>query len=203
MTPYFHCLKGGDCSWGIPSYSNPPSSLALFYNFSLQRFLVEFFPIGNLNIHQKPDINRRGRCFKVIMKLKAKLRKALSGKPRSSIISTVPDADAFLHSEPLENVHHRPSRAFTTLPSRLHKLDAQTVESAKLFSTEMMSSISQLRSDLPCLGSSVGHMSSVLYPECLPERLDAVAMILEGATIYDGTNINLHFWFLPLWDQQG
>jgi hypothetical protein len=127
------------------------------------------------------------------MKLKVKIRKALSGRSRSSILFTGPDADGFLHSEPLENVHQRPSGAFTVLPSRLHKQDAQTVESAKLFSTEMMAAISG-RSDLPChVGSCVGHMSSLLYPECLPERLDTVAMILEGGTIHDGMNINTIF----------
>lgn len=161
------------------------------------RFSVETFPTRTLNIHQQSDINPRRPCYKVTMKLKDKLRKALSARSRSSIISTVPGADAFLYSEPLENVHHPPPRAFTTIPSRLHKQDAQAVESAKLFSTEMMSAISQRRSDLPCVGSSIGHMSSLLYPECLPERLDAVAMILEGASIHDGMNITPIFNFFP------
>lgn len=158
---------------------------------------MENFPTRTLNIHQQSNINPRRPCYKVIMKLKAKLRKALSGRSRSSIISTVPDADAFLYSEPLENVHHPPPRAFTTIPSRLHKQDAQAVESAKLFGAEMMSAMSQRRSDLPCVGSCIGHMSSLLYPECLPERLDTVAMILEGATIHDGMNVNPIFNIFP------
>lgn len=128
------------------------------------------------------------------MKLKAKLRKtlsspSLSGRSRSKIIPVIPDTVSFCHSEALENDHHRPLEAFTTLPSRLHKQDAHGVESVKLLSAEMMVSISQLPSDFRCrLDSDVGHVSSLLFPECLPERLDAVAMILEGAAFQRGMN---------------
>lgn len=132
--------------------------------------------------------------FKANMTLKAKLRKklssrSLSGKSRSKIIPAVPDIDPFCHSEPLENDPQRPSEAFTTLPSRLHKQDVERVESVKLFSTEMMSAISQPQSDFSChLDTSLGHASSLLFPECLPERLDALVMVLEGAAIHHGMN---------------
>lgn len=128
------------------------------------------------------------------MTLKAKLRKtlssrSLSGRSRSKAIPAVPDIVPFCHSEPLENDHQRPSEAFTTLPSRLHKQDVERVESVKLCSAEMMSAFSRLPSDFSCrLDSSLGHASSLLFPECLPERLDALVMILEGAASHDGMN---------------
>ncbi|KAJ5814034.1 uncharacterized protein N7503_000784 [Penicillium pulvis] len=44
----------------------------------------------------------------------------------------------------------------------------------------------QWKPGLPCkLNSSIGYATSLLFPECLPERLDTVTMVLELRTIYD------------------
>ncbi|KAJ6002734.1 hypothetical protein N7451_005281 [Penicillium sp. IBT 35674x] len=44
----------------------------------------------------------------------------------------------------------------------------------------------QWKPGLPCkLNSCIGYATSVLFPECLPERLDTVTMVLELGTIYD------------------
>ncbi|KAH3089977.1 hypothetical protein KXW78_000576 [Aspergillus fumigatus] len=112
------------------------------------------------------------------MQLKARLRKSLRGRSGSS--------SAFLHSDPYESTHSRPSAAFTMLPGRLHRQDAQAVKSAEMFSKEVSSALPQEALGSACrLNSCVGHLSSLLYPECLPERLADVAMILEAATLHD------------------
>jgi hypothetical protein len=120
------------------------------------------------------------------MQLKARFRKTLSGRSRSS--------PAFIYSNPYEATHSRPSAAFTTLPSRLHKQDAQAVKSAEMFSKEVSSALPQDALGSACrLNSCVGHLSSLVYPECLPERLPDVAMILEAGTIHDGI-LSLFYW---------
>ncbi|KAJ6085824.1 hypothetical protein N7486_010105 [Penicillium sp. IBT 16267x] len=114
------------------------------------------------------------------------LRKALTGKSRTSVLFTKSDADAFIHSEPLDNVQLQERDAFTTFPSRIHKLNAQTVESAKLSNFEITSVMGQWQPGLACkLDSCIGHATSLLFPECLPVRLDTVTMVLEPCTIYD------------------
>lgn len=121
------------------------------------------------------------------MQLRTKLRNALTRKTSTSVISTEADADAFLHSEPLDDAQLQECDVFTTFPSRVHKLNAQTVEAAKLANYEITSAMGQWKPGLPCkLNSSIGYATSVLIPECLPERLDTVTMGLELATIYDG-----------------
>lgn len=123
------------------------------------------------------------------MQLKARLRKSLRGRSGSS--------SAFLHSDPYESTHSRPSAAFTMLPGRLHRQDAQAVKSAEMFSKEVSSALPQDALGSACrLNSCVGHLSSLLYPECLPERLADVAMILEAATLHDGI---LSWCYWPRW----
>lgn len=133
------------------------------------------------------SIELRLALSKTTMNLKARLRKSLSTRSQSKLVPIVSDAEFFCHSEPLCNVHNRPSEAFTILASRLHKHNAQIVESATFFSAEIKSKFSQSATGPACyLNSSIGHCASLLYPECLPERIDAVAMIVEGGAIHDG-----------------
>ncbi|KAJ5559948.1 hypothetical protein N7513_002347 [Penicillium frequentans] len=120
------------------------------------------------------------------MQVKSKLRKALTRKQSSSVLSTKSDAEVYFHSEPLDDVQLQECDVFTTFPSRVHKLNAQTVESAKLTNFEITSAMGQWKPGLPCkLNSRIGYATSVLFPECLPERLDTVTMVLELGTIYD------------------
>lgn len=121
------------------------------------------------------------------MQMNIRLRKALTRRPSCSTLSTESEADAFFHSEPLDDVQFQGCAVFTTFPSRVHKLNAQTVESAKLSTFEITSVMGQWQPGLPCkLDSPVGHATSLFFPECLPARLDTITMVLELRTIYDG-----------------
>jgi hypothetical protein len=96
----------------------------------------------------------------------------------------------FLYSKPLEDVYPKPANSFTIMPCRV-PLQYHIVQAAveHLYSTDIVRQImneGNLNDSDTILDSPIGRYSTLIYPECLPERLETVTLIIEGGTLYDG-----------------
>jgi hypothetical protein len=108
-------------------------------------------------------------------------------KPSKDSTASQSEADFFLYSDLLENVHQEPTNSFTTMPCRIHKQDDIAVAAAQRLSREwatMTNEAVELTGSLTY--SPIGDIVSLVFPECLPERLDIIACMMELALLYDG-----------------
>ncbi|OJJ46868.1 hypothetical protein ASPZODRAFT_141650 [Penicilliopsis zonata CBS 506.65] len=69
---------------------------------------------------------------------------------------------------------------FTTLPIRIHKEDHVAEEGSQRFVQDLNYIVTDKTAPKTgCLSSPVGNYASVIYPECLPDRLEVVAYLTE------------------------
>lgn len=121
-----------------------------------------------------------------------KLVRIRSGKslrsPKKTKKTTTRPGDALSHSQPLEDAFPKPENSFTVLPCRIHTQNDKAQAAAEHFYQE--EAVRLLVNDYgrrePSLKSPIGHSASLFFPECLPERLETVAIVLEICAIQDG-----------------
>lgn len=109
---------------------------------------------------------------------------------KSSKTLTAPREESFTYSQPLEDAYPKPTKSFTTLPCRV-PLQDHAVRAAvdRLFNDEDMMKIvnkDMLDSSSTATDSPIGRYSALLYPDCLPDRVETVAFIIEAGFLYDG-----------------
>lgn len=106
----------------------------------------------------------------------------------------------WLHSRPIDQDDENRKGCFTTLPIRVHKYDhvaergtqrfaqdwAATVAGASGNSTEDESKVISIPPQVTgCLSSPVGNYAGYLYPECVPDRLEIIAYLVELGYLRD------------------
>ena len=92
-----------------------------------------------------------------------------------------------VYSELLDSVHFKPFNCFTTLPCRVHRRNNVALTGAQRFQREW-AAIENKTPGPPMADSPIGYMSSLFYPDCLPERLELCAFLLELICLIDGTS---------------
>lgn len=112
-----------------------------------------------------------------------------SRKPRTL---TTSGEELFLYSKPLDDAYIKPTNSFTVLPCRVPLQDhGVRVAVRRLYSDEDVIQImkeSRLESSDASTDSPIGRYSTLLFPDCLPERLEAVTFLIEAGFLYDGTS---------------
>lgn len=104
--------------------------------------------------------------------------------------STASIDESFTHSRPLGDAHTKPTKSFTILPCRIPLKDhAVRVAVSRLYNDEDMLRIASrdiLDVSFHATDSPIGRYSALLFPDCIPERLETVAFIIEAGFLYDG-----------------
>ena len=117
------------------------------------------------------------------------LRKLQIRTRKSSKASTISQSEgnSFLHSVPVENVHPKPTNAFTTMPCRVHQQDNIAVAAAQRVTGELATMMNESMGSAVAISSSpIGHLISLSVPECLPRRLEVAASFSESGCLLDG-----------------
>lgn len=111
-----------------------------------------------------------------------------SRKPLETL--TTSEEELFLYSKPLEDAYPRPIDSFTVIPCRVGlKDDGVRAAAQRLYGEETVIKMLSKRtsgSSIAGLESPMGHFATLVYPECIPERLDMVAYVLEMGNLFDG-----------------
>ncbi|KFY96141.1 hypothetical protein V498_02873 [Pseudogymnoascus sp. VKM F-4517 (FW-2822)] len=122
---------------------------------------------------------------------KRSIRKLPGIRSRKSLETrtTTSEEGVFRYSKPLEEVYPKSTDSFTILPCRVGLQDdgvRGAVQRLYADSTIMKTlNKSTMGSSIAGLDSPFGHFASLIYPECIPERLEIAAMIVETGTILD------------------
>lgn len=93
----------------------------------------------------------------------------------------------YQHSTEIDSATLARSGSFTTLPVRIHRNDVQAQKASNQFIREWKRIVGDKRFDLNVNQSPVGHVASLMFPECLPERLAFIAKACDFVTAVDGT----------------
>lgn len=77
------------------------------------------------------------------------------------------------------------------MPCRVALQDHRTQAAVKrLYSDDLWKQTlneAGMNASVDTLDSPIGRWSTLIFPDCLPERLETVTLVIEGATLYDGT----------------
>lgn len=98
--------------------------------------------------------------------------------------------ELFSYSKPLEEVYPKPTNSFTILPCRV-PLQDEAVRTAvhRLYSDKgIIKSINKdrLESAVSSTDSRIGRYSTLIFPECLPERVEIITSVIEAGFLHDG-----------------
>ncbi|KFY29535.1 hypothetical protein V493_02301 [Pseudogymnoascus sp. VKM F-4281 (FW-2241)] len=91
----------------------------------------------------------------------------------------------YQHSTEVDSATLARSGSFTTLPVRIHRNDVQVQKASNQFIREWKRIVGDKRFDLTVSQSPVGHAASLMFPECLPERLAFIAKACDFVTAVD------------------